>query len=308
MVWAEGNALIIGSAVDSLFGPVILFGAGGPRVEAIRDTALGIPPLNTTLARRLMEQTRIYDVLRRQGIELEPLEQLLAQFSQLVIEHPRIREIEINPLIASRDQRVALDARAILHEPSLTDDQLPKPVIRPYPSRYVTRGALKDNTPITIRPIRPEDEPLMAKFHGTLSEETVYLRYFHMLDLSRRVAHERLARICFIDYDREMALVVEHTDPQSGASEIIGVGRLTKSWGKPEAEFAVLISDHYQRHGLGSTLLRRLVEIGRDEGLRRITGEFLADNTGMHRVCQRLGFRLRHSPEDMTVVEAEILL
>jgi acetyltransferase len=148
----------------------------------------------------------------------------------------------------------------------------------------------------------------MVVFHGTLSQETVFLRYFHMMGLDQRIAHERLARICFIDYDREMALVVERKDPETGGREIIGVGRLTKAFGKREAEFAILISDRYQRHGLGSELLRRLIEIGRDEGLQRITGEFLPDNTGMRSVCQRLGFHFRRAIEDPTVVQAEIEL
>lgn len=303
-----GFELIIGSAVDPLFGPVILFGAGGQHVEAIKDTALGLPPLTTTLARRMMEHTRIYAALRREGVDLGLLEQTLAQFSQVVVEQPRFRAVEINPLLAMGGKLMALDARAILHPPSLADEQLPAPVIRPYPVRCVSRAALRDGTPLTIRPIRPEDEPLMAVFHGTLSQETVYLRYFHMMDLSQRTSHERLARICFIDYDREMALVVERKDPESGAPEIIGVGRLTKAFGRSEAEFAILIGDRYQRHGLGAELLGRLVQIGRDEGLRRITGEFLSDNLGMRGVCQRLGFRFSRSLEDASVVQAALEL
>lgn len=308
MINGSGYELIIGSTVDPLFSPVILFGAGGRHTEVIKDTALGIPPLNTTLARRMMEQTRLYGALKREGVELESLEQVLVQFSQLVVEQPRIREIEINPLVTSGDKLVALDARAILHPSSLADDQLPLPVIRPYPTRYVSQGTLRDGSPIIIRPIRPEDEPLMVVFHGTLSEETVFLRYFHMMGLDQRTAHERLARICFIDYDREMALVVERKDPETGARGIIGVGRLTKAFGRREAEFAILISDRYQRHGLGAELLRRLIEIGRDEGLQRITGEFLPDNIGMRSVCQRLGFHFRRTIEDPTVVQAELEL
>ncbi|HLB49039.1 MAG TPA: bifunctional acetate--CoA ligase family protein/GNAT family N-acetyltransferase [Anaerolineales bacterium] len=308
MINTGGYELIIGSTVDPLFGPVILFGTGGRHVEVIKDTALGIPPLNTTLARRMMEQTRLYAALKRDGVDLESLEQALVQFSQLVVEQPRLREIEINPLAVSGNKLMALDARAILHPSSLADDQLPLPVIRPYPTRYVSQGTLRDGSPITLRPIRPEDEPLMVVFHGTLSQETVFLRYFHMMGLDQRTAHERLARICFIDYDREMALVVERKDPETGARGIIGVGRLTKAFGRREAEFAILISDRYQRHGLGSELLRRLIEIGRDEGLQRITGEFLPDNTGMRSVCQRLGFHFRRAIEDPTVVQAEIEL
>src|SRR5262249_43131432 len=149
----------------------------------------------------------------------------------------------------------------------------------------------RDGEALTIRPIRPEDEPLMVKFHGTLSDRSVYLRYLHPMQLSTRVAHDRLARICFIDYDREMALVAE-----SGVGEereILGVGRLSKtSGGSAEAEFAILVSDAFQAHGLGTELLSRLVAVGREEGLLRIIGFISPENDGMQRVSRNLGFML----------------
>src|SRR5262249_51110021 len=158
------------------------------------------------------------------------------------------------------------------------------------PSRYVQPWTTKDGTPVVIRPIRPEDEPLMIRLHETLSERSVYLRFFTQLKLSRRVAHERLARICFIDYDREMALVVDHRDPETNEHEILGVGRLSKLHGADEAEFAILIADKAQKRGLGKELLRRLLDVGRDENLRVITGSILADNIDMQRICRKLGF------------------
>jgi acetyltransferase len=231
------------------------------------------------------------------------LEQLLVRFSQLVVEQPWIAEIDINPLLASPERLLALDARIVLHGPAVTLDQLPKPAIRPYPLQYVAPWTMKDGKRITIRPIRPEDEPLMVKFHETLSDRSVYLRYFCSLSLSRRVAHERLLRICFGDYDREMALVADLTEPGTGEHKIMGVGRMSKLHAGNEAEVAVLVSDQYQKLGLGYELLRRVVQIARDEKLSQVSAEMLTDNVAMQTVMKRLGFRVRAS-DDLTSMRA----
>jgi acetyltransferase len=164
---------------------------------------------------------------------------------------------------------------------------------------------LEDNTEVLIRPICPEDEPLMARFHATLSERSVYLRYFHMIPLDSRIAHERLSRICFVDHDREMALVAERRDPSTGEREILAVGRLAKSDHANEAEFAVLISDRFQGHGLGTEMVKRLLAIARAEGLDRVTADILGENRQMIEICRLLGFRLRHSVGE-SVVKAEL--
>src|SRR5262249_14843728 len=187
------------------------------------------------------------------------------------------------------------------------EDRLPRPAIRPYPMQYVAPWTLKDGSEVTVRPIRPEDEPLMVKFHEALSEQSVYWRYFHPMKFSQRVAHERLQRICFIDYDREMALVAERKGPQTADREIIAVGRLSKSHDRNEAEFALLVSDRFQRQGLGTELLSRLVAIGRQERLGRIIGSIIPDKRGMQRTCEKLGFRLRNLVEER-LVRAEIEL
>jgi acetyltransferase len=312
----DGYELILGSAVDPQFGPVLLFGLGGQLVEVFRDRALALPPLNTTLARRMMEQTRIYTALQgvrgREPVDLAALEQILVRFSQLVAEQRWIKEIDINPLLASPMQQgqsglIALDARIVLHEPTLSESNLPKLSIRPYPTQYVAAWAMKDGTEVTIRPIRPEDEPLLVQFHKTLSEESVYFRYFHLIKLSQRVAHERLTRICFIDYDREMALVAERKDPQTEKPEILAVGRLSKTHGTHEAEFALLVSDQYQGLGLGTELLQRLLYVGRNEQIQRINAAILFDNHAMQHICEKLGFQLHHSIAD-SLVTAEIEL
>lgn len=307
----SGYELIVGSSLDPQFGPVLLFGFGGQLVEIFRDRAIALPPLNTTLARRMMEQTRIYKALKgvrgRQPVDLNTLEQLMVRFSQLVVEQRWIKEIDINPLLASSESLIALDARIVLHAPDMSAEQLPRPAIRPYPTQYVAQWTMKDGTGVTIRPIRPEDEPLMIQFHQTLSEESVYFRYFHLIKLSQRVAHERLTRMCFIDYDREMALLAEYQNPQTQTREILAIGRLSKLHGTNEAEFAMLVSDRFQYRGLGTELLRRLLQVGRDEQLQRVSAEILAENRAMQRVCEKLGFQI-HRTADVSVVKAEIVL
>jgi acetyltransferase len=297
MVRIEGYELILGSSVDPQFGPVMLFGSGGQLVEVYRDHAVALPPLNSTLAQRLMEQTHIFKALKgvrgRLPVDLVALENLVVRFSQLVVEQPWIAEIDLNPLLASSEGLLALDARVLLHDPSLRPDQLPKPAIRPYPSQYISQFSMKDGAEVTLRPIRPEDEPLMRKFHETLSDLTVYMRYFSSLSLSSRVAHERLVRICFVDYDRVMALVVDHKDEATGEHRILGVGRLIKLHTKNEAEIAILVSDQYQKRGLGIELLRRTVQIARDEKLSSVSAEMLRDNFTVQRIFKKVGFRVR---------------
>jgi len=143
-----------------------------------------------------------------------------------------------------------------------------------------------------------------VKFHELLSEQSVYSRYLQALKLSQRVAHERLARLCFIDFDREIALVADRKDPQTGKHQMIGVGRLIKQHGAAEAEFALLLSDAFQRSGLGTELLRRLLDVARAEKLRRVTANILPENRLMQRVCEKLGFRLQHDVETRLVKAA----
>jgi acetyltransferase len=301
---SEGYELILGSTVDAQFGPILMFGTGGQLVEVFKDRALSLPPLNTTLARRVMEQTRIYQALKgvrgRKSIDLPALEEVMVRFSQLVVEQRWVKEIDINPLMASADRLTALDARVIVYPLETKREDLPRLAIRPYPKQYVRPGQMKNGEEVLYRPIRPEDEPLLIKLHQALSERTVYLRYFQPLKLSQRTAHERLTRICFIDYDREMALVVEHTKAD-GSPEIIGIGRLSKLRGRNEAEMAVLIDDRFQYQGLGTELYRRLVEIARDEHVSKVVSTILSENREMQAICRKLGFQLHADLEDGTI-------
>ena len=295
MARMDGYEVILGSSVDPQFGPVILFGSGGQLVEVYKDRALALPPLNTTLAERMMEQTKIFKAFRgvrgRKPVNIEELEKLLVRFSQLVVEQPWIAEIDINPLLVSAERFLALDARVVLHKNNIPEDRLPKAAIRPYPVQYVWDWAMKDGGPVTIRPIRPEDEPLMVRFHEKLSDRSVYLRYFGTLSLKTRIAHERLVRICFGDYDRELALVVEVRG--AGGPEIVGVGRMNRIPGTDEADVAILVADAYQNRGLGAEILRRVVQVAKEEGVRAVSADMMPDNVSMQAICKHLGFKVK---------------
>lgn len=296
MVRVEGYELILGSSIDPQFGPVLLFGSGGQLVEVFKDRSLALPPLNTTLARRMIERTKIYTALKgvrgRKSVDLEALEKLLVRFSQLIVEQRWIKELDINPLVASADTLLALDARVVLHNPDTIEAALPRLAVRPYPNKYVAPWQMKDGRQVTIRPIRAEDEPLIRRFHETLSDRTVYLRFLSPMLLSERVTHERLVRVCHCDYARQMALVVDRQD------EILAVGRLSRFRGEDdEASLSILVSDRFQRQGVGSEVVRRLVEIARAEKITRIISMISPENEAMQKICRKLGFMLHASPE-----------
>ena len=299
MVKLDGYELILGSSVDPQFGPVLLFGSGGRLVEVYRDRSLALPPLNSTLALRMMERTRIFKALlgvRGRGpVDMRALEGLLVRFSRLVVEQRWIQEIDINPLLVSESGQVALDARVLLYPAGTAAAALPRVAIRPYPSRYVQQASLKDGTPITLRPIRPEDEPALVRFHGTLSDQTVYFRYFHFMNLDQRVSHERLTRICFNDYDRQMALVA------TAGPEIIGVARFTRLRATKSAEFAMIVSDRCQRRGLGELLLRQLAAVARREELEALTGDTMFENRPMIELARKIGFSAEENMAEGTV-------
>ena len=309
MVRNAGYELILGSSTDPQFGPVLVFGLGGQLVEVLRDNAHALPPLTTTLARRMMENTRILQALKgvrgRKPVDLEKLEELLVRFSELVVENPRIADIEINPLLASDEGFVALDARVILHPAAVRDAQLPRPAIRPYPSQYISNWQTHDGTSFTLRPIRPDDEPLMVDFHHQLSETSVYMRFFLPLKLDFRVSHERLFTKCFIDYDREIGLVAEYLD-EEGARRIAGIARLIRKHSENSAEVAFLVADKFQNRGLGTHLLERTIQIARKEGISILEGATLSDNYNMKEMFIKAGFHF--APPEDGVATAELRL
>jgi acetyltransferase len=310
MIDHDGYELIVGSSIDPQVGPVLLFGMGGQLVELVRDRSLALPPLTTTLARRMIERTTIAGAFRgirgRPPIDTAAIEALLVRFSQLVVEQRWIREIDINPLLVSPERLIALDARVVLHDPAIPESALPRLAVRPYPRQYVAPYTAPDGSEFLIRPIRPEDEPAIVRFHAGLTEETVYSRYFEILGLSERTAHERLVRVCFNDYDREIALVAEYTS-DDGSTGIAGIGRLSRAHAIPSAEFSMVISDRWQRRGLGTELLRRLVAVARSEGIERIWADMLAGNTAMRQTTQAAGFEITGTLDSPTI-RAELRL
>jgi acetyltransferase len=306
MVRAKGLELIVGSSIDAQFGPVILFGAGGILVEVFQDRALALPPLNRTLARRLMERTRVYEALKgvrgQRGVDLAKLETLLVRFSQLVADQPDVQEIDINPLLAGPEQIIALDARVLLTEEKPTDGTPWALAILPYPNQYTAPFRLSDGTEVTVRVIRPEDEPLIVEHHALLSAQSIRLRYFSMV---KQLTHDRLIRLCHLDYNREMALVAVHTDDHG--PHIWGVSRYYYDPETGAAEFAVTVADPYQGRGLGDHLLRRLIEVARDRGVKRLTGLVLRENRPMLELLRHLGFTVAPA-DDANAVEVVLEL
>jgi acetyltransferase len=308
---SDAYELIVGSSIDPQFGPVVLFGMGGSLVEVFKDRALGLPPLNTTLARRMIERTKIFEALKgvrgRPPVDIAAVEQLLVHFSQLVAEQSWIKELDINPLLASHEGLLALDARVLIHE-AKDESKLPRLAIRPYPSQYVAPWRMKDGTQVVIRPISAEDEMLMRKFHESLSDKTVYMRYLSPMLLSARITHERLARVTHNDYDREIALVAEGDDDE-GEKAIFGVARLSKLRGRDEeARYTMLISDKYQGQGLGKELLTRIIKIGRDEKIKRIIALMSPKNEPMKKLCRAVGFSSFEIDSENGMLKAQIQL
>jgi acetyltransferase len=302
MIRERGYELIIGSSIDRQFGPVILFGCGGILVEVFKDRALGLPPLNRTLARRLMERTKIYEALRgvrgQKAVNLEVLELLLARFSQLLVDFPEIQEVDLNPVLAAPERVVALDARLLL----CLSDRAPKLAIPPYPNQYTAPFRLRDGREVTIRPIRPEDEPLILALHASHSERTLRMRFFGLV---KTLSRDNLIRLCHLDYDREMALTAVLNN--SGEPRLLGVVRYYLHPDTGIAEFAVVVSDAYQRQGLGRHLMQRLIDIARERGVQRLVGQVLIENAPMLHLMRSLGFSPPIPVEDQ-VVRVELSL
>ncbi len=289
--------LIIGSKRDPDFGPLILFGAGGVFTEVIDDSAVDLPPLNFLLARRLIEKTRVFQVLRgyrnAPPADLDMLAEILVRISQLVTDFPEIVALDINPLLVVNGRFVAVDARIIVNP---TDVPPPRHlIIAPYPNQYESHWMLRDGTPVLLRPMKPEDEPLVSDFLGKCSEETIFFRYFKLI---KNWTHEMLIRFTQNDYDRELGLMAIGQPP--GPEIMMGVSRMVMAADRSMAEFAVIVADPWQGKGLGPKLVERITEIAREQGVKRLQGDVLAQNQPMLEMVKRLGFSLRKDIEGGT--------
>ncbi len=289
MIKRSGYEIILGSKYDELFGPVILFGMGGTMTEVIGDKAIGLPPLNTTLAKRLTERTKVSKVLggfrNKPPVNKEFLEEILVRLSHLVTDFPEIREIDINPLLVNEKDVIGLDARVVLKRTKLRSPN--HMAIAPYPRRYETQWKTSDGTQLLLRPIRPEDEGMMLDLFNTFSERTMLFRFFQIL---KSMPHEQIVRYTQIDYDREMAIVAVGSEHDK--ERIFGVGRLNYYPNLETSEFSVVVGDPWQRRGLGTKLLNLCIEIAKERRVSQLWGDIMAENEGMIRLCKRLGFKI----------------
>ncbi len=295
--------LLIGARRDPHFGPLILFGMGGVWTEVLRDTAVALPPLNLLLARRLMERTRVNRLL--QGYrnippaDLDQVAEFLVRISQLATDFPEIVEMDLNPVVISEGRPIAIDARIVL-EPS----EIAAPrhlIISPYPNQYESDWLLKDGTPVLIRPMKPEDEPLVEDLLDNCSDQTLYFRYFRVI---KSWPHEALIRFTQNDYDREIGLAAIGQPP--GPEVMMGVGRLVATPERDSAEFAVIVADPWQGKGLGPQLITRVIDIARDFGVQVLSGEILAENQPMLDLVKKLGFQIRKCEEGTCRVELDL--
>lgn len=299
MIRWDGYELILGSSVDPQFGPTLLFGLGGQLVEVFKDSALALPPLTPLLAEALMEKTKIYQALKgvrgRKPVDIEALKQVLVRFSLMISENPQIKECDINPLLVTPEGVIALDARFIL------DEIKPPLAIRPYPAEYTYPVILKNGVELLIRPIKPEDEPLLIDFHKALSENSVRQRFFEFVSLDQRIAHERLLRICFNDFDRELALVAE--DPVT--KKIAGAIRISRIPTTKNGILTMIILDEYHHLGLGTLLMQKAIEVARHEGWQKISAFILDENKGMLHISEKAGFVLQKGDQPK-IIEAHL--
>jgi acetyltransferase len=283
MIPGDGPDLILGASSDPQFGPVILFGAGGSLVELIEDRAFGLPPLDAALARQLMEQTRVYKTLA-DAPATAAIESWLIGLSQLMTEHRCIKEMDVNPLRRQGNHYLALDARIILHGPELPEHALPPLPLRPYPTHSVRHVRLQDGVPLLLRPVSPEDEPLLIAFHHSASATPPP----HSLHLSERIVRDRIRQICWHDSVLDITLVAEHRRGQK--NEILGVVRLSRSAPNATAELTLLVTPAWEGRGIGSQLLAHAVEVGRQEKIPRIRVRMTPTDMRMVELVRRAGF------------------
>ncbi|MBV8649185.1 bifunctional acetate--CoA ligase family protein/GNAT family N-acetyltransferase [Paludibacterium sp.] len=292
---------MVGVMHDAQFGPVITFGAGGIAVEVMNDRALALPPLNDYLVNRMIDKTRIGRLLgafkNMPPVDRDQLAQALLRLSELVCELPQVRELDINPLVADDLGVIALDARIVVSAVREDRKRYSHMSIMPYPTRQIRHAALPDGTPVTIRPVRPEDADMQQAFVRNLSEESRYNRYMSSI---KQLSQTMLVRFTQLDYDREMALAVVRDDG-AGGEEQLAVARFITDPDNEGCEFALEVADHWQGHGIGAMLMDALFAAAREQGLKMMRGEVLASNKGMLRLMRKLGFAIESHPEDRSL-------
>jgi acetyltransferase len=300
MITAYDYELIMGSKKDPMLGPVIIFGQGGTETEFFKDVAVGLPPLNQRLARMLIERTNVYNMLSRgfrkkPAVNLRLLDETLIRLSNMIVDFPEIKELDINPLVVSGDKVIALDARIIIDENAVKNEQseFSHLIISPYPTRYIQPWLCRDGRSVLLRPIRPEDEPLEHELIAGLSPESSRFRFFYII---KDISHDMLSRFCNIDYSREIAIIAEAN--VNGKRRNVGVGRLVIQPGTQTGEFATLVTDDFQDIGLGHKLTDILIGIAQEKGLTGMYGVILKDNAKMVGLARSLGFSIESVDAD----------
>ena len=291
MINLDGYELIVGSSHDAQFGPVMLFGRGGELVEVYRDQALALPPLNVALARSLISKPQIYQALKgvrgKPPVDLQCLTELLVLFSQLIIEQPALKELEINPLLASSDQILALDARAILY--GAEQKPVSPPAIQPYPSHYCRNWKMQDGTVVKIRPIRPKDEISLERFYQALSQDDQ--DFLETISNRKRNVNGNYTRLCFPDYVHEIVFIAERQESKSSKGMILAIAMLSQIRCTSGTCFNVIVSENYRNFGLGSELLHQSLNFGREKGFQNIVANVSADNGPMLHILKKFDFK-----------------
>ncbi len=295
MVERKGYEVIIGGKTDPVFGPTILFGMGGVGVELFKDFSIGLPPLNTTLIRRMMEETKIFQLLKgyrkAPPVNLMVLEETLLLFSQLLVDFPQIKEIDINPLLINEKDACILDARIVVDKEKACRKLEPHEhlVISPYPKKYELLWTLENGQNVLLRPIKPEDEPMWEEMFQNFSQESIRYRFFGML---RDTPHEMRVRYCNIDYDREIAIVAETTT--EGRRKLLGVSRLSIEPDGKTGELAFIVGDKWQNYGLGTKMVDYTLDIAKEMGVENVSSIMLQDNYRALSLTRKMGFSLEY--------------
>ena len=301
MIKKQGYEVIIGAKTDPLFGPVILFGMGGVGVELFKDFAIGIPPLNQTLVRRMMEETKVYQLLKGYRnvppANIKLLEEIIVRFSQMLVDFPQLKEVDINPLFINEKEAFAIDARIVIDKERVFAKLEPHQhlVITPYPKKYETLWKLRDGRTVLLRSIKPEDEPLWLEMFQNFSEESIHYRFFQII---KDTPHETRVRYCNIDYDREIAIVPELTE--EGRRKILGVVRVSIEPDGKAGEIAFIVADPWQSLGLGTKLVDYTIEICKERGIETLYAIILPDNYRAISLLKKMGFNIKYL-EDGTV-------
>ena len=299
--------LIMGTKKDPVFGSVIMVGMGGIAAEVFRDRALALPPLSESLARRMLESLKSWPLLQgyrgRPGANLDRLIEVLMRFSYLVADYPEIKELDINPLLVTPEDVIALDARVVIDREIATQTVRPYAhlAIRPYPEEFVTERKLKDGTPVILRPIKPEDEPMWHDLLASCSTQSIWFRFSYLF---KQTTHEMASRYCFIDYDRELGIVAEVE--VDGDRKLIGVGRLVADMDFNAAEYAVIVADHWQGQGLGGMLTDFCLDVADMWGVSKVVAETSKDNKRMLSTFRNRGFEMNEEAEEDVVLVSKV--